>query len=183
MLHVLKPERCGLQVVMCCTSGSSSTALCARNAHITLYDVTTWSWVNLVNPSTVCARAAVTVHFRKIVRFLHSHHVTISGQRMQCSIRTHVLLCLLAFDRRHGYSLYTLSLQIGCSRTGLLVCASCFACLFPLKMDYPNVPVAPVRVKWRRSSASFRPYGSKLGRALKRSCRLLAFRFAKVRMK
>ena len=35
---------------MCCMSGSSSTALCARNAHITLYDVTTWSWVNLVNP-------------------------------------------------------------------------------------------------------------------------------------
>ena len=31
-------------------SGSSSTALCARNAHITLYDVTPWSWVNLVNP-------------------------------------------------------------------------------------------------------------------------------------
>ena len=27
-------------------------ALCARNAHITVYDVTTWSWVwvNLVNP-------------------------------------------------------------------------------------------------------------------------------------
>ena len=46
-------------------------------------------------------------------------------------------------------------------------------CLFPLKMDYPNISVAPVRVKWRRSSASFRPYGSKLGRALKRSCRLL----------
>ena len=23
-------------------------ALCARNAHITVYDVTTWSWVNLV---------------------------------------------------------------------------------------------------------------------------------------
>ena len=34
-------------------SGSSSTALCARNAHITLYDVTTWRWVNLVNPGTV----------------------------------------------------------------------------------------------------------------------------------
>ena len=31
-------------------SGSSSMALCARNAHITVYDVTTWSWVNLVNP-------------------------------------------------------------------------------------------------------------------------------------
>ena len=26
------------------------TALCTRNAHITLYDVTTWSLVNLVNP-------------------------------------------------------------------------------------------------------------------------------------
>ena len=25
---------------------ASSTALCVRNAHITLYDVTTWSWVN-----------------------------------------------------------------------------------------------------------------------------------------
>ena len=31
-------------------SGSSSMALCVRNVHITLYDVTTWSWVNLVNP-------------------------------------------------------------------------------------------------------------------------------------
>ena len=29
---------------------SGSTVLCARNAHITLYDVTTWRWVNLVNP-------------------------------------------------------------------------------------------------------------------------------------
>ena len=66
------------------------------------------------------------------------------------------------------------SAKWGCSKTGLLVCASCFACLFPLKMDYPNISVAPVRIKWRRSSASFRPYGSKLGRALKRSCRLLA---------
>ena len=36
--------------LMCCMSGSSSTALCARNAHNTLYDVATWSWVNLVNP-------------------------------------------------------------------------------------------------------------------------------------
>ena len=25
-------------------------ALCARNAHIIVYDATTWSWVNLVNP-------------------------------------------------------------------------------------------------------------------------------------
>ena len=31
-------------------SGSSSMALCARNALITVYDVTTWSWVNLANP-------------------------------------------------------------------------------------------------------------------------------------
>ena len=37
---------------MCFMSGSSSMALCARNAHITVYDVTTWSWVNLVNPAT-----------------------------------------------------------------------------------------------------------------------------------
>ena len=36
--------------LMCCMSGSSSTVICARNAYITLYDVTTWSWVNLVNP-------------------------------------------------------------------------------------------------------------------------------------
>ena len=27
-------------------------ALRALNAHITVYDVTTWSWVNLVNPHT-----------------------------------------------------------------------------------------------------------------------------------
>ena len=31
----------------CCMSGSGSTALCARNVHITLYDVITWSWVAL----------------------------------------------------------------------------------------------------------------------------------------
>ena len=43
--------------LMCCMSGSSSTALCARNAHITLYDVTTWRWVNLVNPT----RCPITV--------------------------------------------------------------------------------------------------------------------------
>ena len=30
-------------------------ALCARNAHITVYDVTTWSWVNLVNPTLAIA--------------------------------------------------------------------------------------------------------------------------------
>ena len=28
-------------------------ALRARNAHITVYDVTTWSWVNLVHPSVI----------------------------------------------------------------------------------------------------------------------------------
>ena len=32
-------------------SGSSSMALRARNAHITVYDVTTWRWVNLVHPA------------------------------------------------------------------------------------------------------------------------------------
>ena len=39
---MLKPERCGnvLHVWF-----QFYTALCARNAHITLYDVTTWSWV------------------------------------------------------------------------------------------------------------------------------------------
>ena len=41
--------RCGLRDYMY-MSGSSSVALCARNARITVYDVTTWSWVNLVNP-------------------------------------------------------------------------------------------------------------------------------------
>ena len=58
LLHVLQQLKldltCLRSYVVCktnvCMSGSSSTALCARNAHITLYDVTTWSWVNLVNP-------------------------------------------------------------------------------------------------------------------------------------
>ena len=45
-----KAREVWLASVMCCMSGSSSMALCARNAYITLYDVTTWSWVNLVNP-------------------------------------------------------------------------------------------------------------------------------------
>ena len=49
-------------------------ALCARNAHITVYDVTTWSWVNLVNPapaqlSVACSTEkpslASPTHFRK----------------------------------------------------------------------------------------------------------------------
>ena len=47
--------------LMCCMSGSSSTALCARNAHITLYDVTTWSWVNLVNPELDKASVHLTM--------------------------------------------------------------------------------------------------------------------------
>ena len=42
-------ERCGLWDYM---SGSSSMALCTCNAHITVYDITTWSWVNLVNPNS-----------------------------------------------------------------------------------------------------------------------------------
>ena len=36
-----------LQRLMCYMSGSSNRALCARNVHIIVYDVTTWSWVNL----------------------------------------------------------------------------------------------------------------------------------------
>ena len=120
--------------------------------------------------STVCIRAAVTVHFRKIVWFLRSYHVTISGQRMQCSRSpTWLFFEDSVFANWLPSELSLSSAKWGCSRTGLLVCASCFACLFPLKMDYPNISVTPVRVKWRRSSASFRPYGSKLGRALKRS--------------
>ena len=31
-----------------------STVLCVHNMHITLYDVTSWSWVNLVNPHIEC---------------------------------------------------------------------------------------------------------------------------------
>ena len=58
LLHVLQQLKLDLTCLRsyvvcktnCCMSGSSSTALCARNAHITLNDVTTWSWVNLVNP-------------------------------------------------------------------------------------------------------------------------------------
>ena len=40
-------EWCGLRDYM---SGSSTMALCTRNVHITVYDVTTWSRANLVNP-------------------------------------------------------------------------------------------------------------------------------------
>ena len=61
MLHVLQvllslpfAERCDLRdyYIICAIymSGPSTMALCVRNAHITVYDVTTWSWVNLVNP-------------------------------------------------------------------------------------------------------------------------------------
>ena len=57
MLACAKAREVWLARVMCCMSGSSSTALCAHNAHITLYDVTTWSWVNLVNPALFLPRA------------------------------------------------------------------------------------------------------------------------------
>ena len=40
-------ERCGLR------DYPFHGALRARNAHITVYDVTTWSWVNLVNPTSI----------------------------------------------------------------------------------------------------------------------------------
>ena len=107
---------------------------------------------------------------------------------MQCSIRTHVYYVYSQFDRSPTWlsvvdSVFAKwlpsapslsSAKWGCSRTGLLVCASCFMCLFPLRMDYHNISVAPVRVKWRRSSASCKPFGSRLARALKRPCRLLA---------
>ena len=50
-------------------SGSSSTALCARNVHITLYDVTTWSRVNLVNPVLPqLSSLAVRIMMRSVIR-------------------------------------------------------------------------------------------------------------------
>ena len=49
MLHVLQPLERG---VTCETivSGSSSMVLCARNAHITLNDLTTWRSGELSEP-------------------------------------------------------------------------------------------------------------------------------------
>ena len=47
-------------------SGSSSMALCARNAHITVYDVTTWRWVNLVHPSSTTAIVACSTNNRVV---------------------------------------------------------------------------------------------------------------------
>ena len=44
---------------MHCMSGSSSTALSERNAHVTLYDVTTRSRVNLVNPTFEAGPAVI----------------------------------------------------------------------------------------------------------------------------
>ena len=52
--------------LMHCMSGSSSMALCARNAHIIVYDVATWSWVNLVHPQTISGNALQ-------VRVMHKH--------------------------------------------------------------------------------------------------------------
>ena len=49
--------RCGLLGYL---SGSSSTALCGCNAHIIFYDVTTWSWKNLVNPAHGCSKQLCT---------------------------------------------------------------------------------------------------------------------------
>ena len=34
-------------------SGSGTMAFYTRNAHITAFDVTTWSWVSLVNPRSI----------------------------------------------------------------------------------------------------------------------------------
>ena len=56
MLHVLQVSQASSQAreVWLARLMSCLTALCARNAHITLDDVTTWRWVrvrvNLVNP-------------------------------------------------------------------------------------------------------------------------------------
>ena len=58
LLHVLQQLKldltCLRSYVVCKTNvlhvWFQFYSLCARNAHITLYDVTTWSWVNLVNP-------------------------------------------------------------------------------------------------------------------------------------
>ena len=44
-------------------------ALCARNAHITVYDVTTWSWVNLVNPVRRLQYANFVLQARNIANF------------------------------------------------------------------------------------------------------------------
>ena len=70
MLACAKAREVWLARVMCCMSGSSSTALFARNAHITLYDVTTWSWVNLVNPEKYFKRRKAG---RGLGTGLHTH--------------------------------------------------------------------------------------------------------------
>ena len=41
------------RLIMCYMSGSSSMENCMCNAHVTVYDVTKWSWVNLVTPPLV----------------------------------------------------------------------------------------------------------------------------------
>ena len=55
-----KAREVWLARVMCCMSRSSSTALFARNGHITLYDVSTGTWVNFVNPWwIICSRVYI----------------------------------------------------------------------------------------------------------------------------
>ena len=59
VLQVFYPSQGGVAYETTCLDPSSSVALCARNARITVYDVTTWSWVNLVNPVVRLARFEV----------------------------------------------------------------------------------------------------------------------------
>ena len=76
MLHVLQAIPFAREVwfarLMCCVSRSSSTALCPLNAHITLYDVTTWSWANLVHPETIArGKLVLQAPIATVVIFFH----------------------------------------------------------------------------------------------------------------
>ena len=65
-------------------SGSSSMALCARNAHITVYDVTTWSWVNLVHPEFSGETLTSEREWQRayvLVTFLAQAYIWMEGER------------------------------------------------------------------------------------------------------
>ena len=69
MLHVLKPERCGLQELCAAclvpVLQHSARAMCTLHS-VSMHDATTWSWVNLVNPATAQGPAHPTFDLKPL---------------------------------------------------------------------------------------------------------------------
>ena len=71
-------------------------AVCARNVHITVYDVTTWSWVNLVNPGHPAAHGASGVRSVPLSAKTLPNLTTITNANLEASLSEQcgVALCV-----------------------------------------------------------------------------------------